>query len=86
MPVSLVYRKGFVQDGNAPLLLYGYGSYGIHKSFFSMSVLSLLDRGFVYAMAHTRGGSDMGVTGMKTGSSLKRRILLPTLTTVLNFL
>ncbi len=74
IPVSLVYRKGFVQDGNAPLLLYGYGSYGNSTNpSFSLSVLSLLDRGFVYAMAHTRGGSDMGRYWYEDGKLLKKK-------------
>ena len=61
VPVSLVYRKGTALDGSAPLLLYGYGSYG-HSidPTFSSARLSLLDRGFVYAIAHIRGGEEMG--------------------------
>ncbi len=74
IPVSLVYRKGFIQDGNAPLLLYGYGSYGNSTNpSFSLSVLSLLDRGFVYAMAHTRGGSDMGRYWYEEGKLLNKK-------------
>ncbi|MFN2380566.1 MAG: S9 family peptidase, partial [Bacteroidales bacterium] len=58
VPVSMVYRKGFEKDGTAPLLLYAYGSYGSSTDpSFNSSVLSLLDRGFVYALAHIRGGS-----------------------------
>ena len=61
VPVSLVYRKGFNRDGRAPLLQYGYGSYGYSMDpTFSISRLSLLDRGFVYAIAHVRGGQEMG--------------------------
>lgn len=61
VPVSLVYRQGFARDGRAPLLQYGYGSYGIPMDpAFSVSRLSLLDRGFVYAIAHVRGGQEMG--------------------------
>lgn len=61
VPVSLVYRMGFNRDGHAPLLQYGYGSYGISMDpAFSISRLSLLDRGFVYAIAHVRGGQEMG--------------------------
>jgi oligopeptidase B len=61
VPVSLVYRKGFVQDGTAPLLLYAYGSYGYSTDpSFRSSIISLLDRGFAYAIAHIRGGSEMG--------------------------
>jgi oligopeptidase B len=61
VPVSLVYRNGFVRNGKAPLLQYGYGSYGLSMDpAFSVSLLSLLDRGFVYAIAHIRGGQEMG--------------------------
>jgi oligopeptidase B len=61
VPVSIVYRKGVVLDGSNPLLLYAYGSYGASMDpGFSSTRLSLLDRGFVYAMAHIRGGSEMG--------------------------
>jgi len=60
-PISLVYRKNTPIDGTAPLLTYGYGSYGISRdAFFSSSVISLLDRGFVYAILHVRGGQEMG--------------------------
>jgi oligopeptidase B len=61
VPVSLLHRRGFVRDGSAPLLLYGYGSYGMAMpASFSTSRLSLVDRGFVYAIAHIRGGTDKG--------------------------
>ncbi|MGR7995437.1 S9 family peptidase [Xanthobacter sp. ZOL 2024] len=61
VPVSLLYRKGTVLDGSAPLLLYGYGAYGITiPASFSTSRLSLVDRGFIYAIAHIRGGTDKG--------------------------
>ncbi|HEX9760382.1 MAG TPA: S9 family peptidase, partial [Candidatus Acidoferrales bacterium] len=61
IPISIVYRKTTKRDGAAPLLLYGYGSYGISMSAtFSSSVLSLLDRGMIYAIAHIRGGGEMG--------------------------
>ncbi len=61
VPLALVYRKGLEKDGNNPLLLYGYGSYGSSTEPTFRSVrLSLLDRGFVYAIAHIRGGSEMG--------------------------
>jgi oligopeptidase B len=61
VPVSLVFRKGLRQDGSAPLHLYGYGAYGSTVSAqFSPNRLSLLDRGFVAAMAHVRGGGEMG--------------------------
>ena len=61
VPVSILHRRDFVRDGNAPLLLYGYGSYGMAMpASFSANRLSLVDRGFVYAIAHIRGGSDKG--------------------------
>jgi oligopeptidase B len=61
IPVSLVYRKGLKRDGGAPLWLDGYGAYGItNDPWFSVSRISLLDRGWVYALAHVRGGGEMG--------------------------
>jgi oligopeptidase B len=61
VPVSIVYRKGTERNGKNPLLLYAYGSYGYSMDAgFSVGRLSMLDRGFVYAMAHIRGGSEMG--------------------------
>ncbi|MGY4517359.1 S9 family peptidase [Lysobacter sp. HA18] len=61
IPVSIVYRKGFRKDGTAALLQYGYGSYGMSMDpGFNMPVVSLLDRGMVYAIAHIRGGEEMG--------------------------
>lgn len=61
IPISLVRRKNTMRDGNAPLLLYGYGSYGMSMPVvFSSNRLSLLDRGFVYAVAHIRGGGELG--------------------------
>lgn len=61
IPISIVYRKGFQKNGNAPLLLNAYGSYGIsYDPVFSSNALSLLDRGFVLAIAHIRGGKEKG--------------------------
>ncbi len=61
VPVSIVYRKDMFRPGSNPLLIYGYGSYGYSTDpSFSSTRLSLLDRGFVYAIAHVRGGSEMG--------------------------
>src|SRR6185437_11034735 len=61
VPVSILHRKDFAREGKAPLLLYGYGSYGhAIPASFSTNRLSLVDRGFVYAIAHIRGGSDKG--------------------------
>ena len=61
VPVSILHRKDLRRDGSAPLLLYGYGSYGMAMpASFSANRLSLVDRGFVYAIAHIRGGTDKG--------------------------
>jgi len=61
VPVTLLYRKGFRRDGTAPCLLYAYGSYGISSNVtFSSNRFSLVDRGVVYALAHIRGGGDLG--------------------------
>jgi len=74
VPVSIVYKKGFVKDGKAPLLLYAYGSYGIStEPGFRSAILSLLDRGFVYGLAHIRGGSEMGRFWYENGKLLKKR-------------
>jgi len=74
IPISLVYKNGFVRDGQAPLLLYGYGSYGISiDPTFSSDLLSLIDRGFVYAIAHIRGGMDMGKPWHEDGRLLKKK-------------
>ena len=61
VPVSILHRRDLERDSSAPLLLYGYGSYGMAMpASFSANRLSLVDRGFVYAIAHVRGGSDKG--------------------------
>ncbi|WP_460923834.1 S9 family peptidase [Pontibacter brevis] len=74
IPVSLVYRKGLQLDGNNPILLYAYGSYGISTNpSFSSVRLSLLDRGFVYAIAHIRGGQEMGRQWYENGKLLKKK-------------
>ncbi len=74
VPVSLVYHIGTRRDGRAPLLQYGYGSYGhaIDPTFTS-SIISLLDRGFVYAIAHIRGGEEMGRAWYEDGKKLKKQ-------------
>ncbi len=73
VPVSLVYKKGVQLDGKAPLLLYAYGSYGYSiDAQFSSIRLSLLDRGFIYAIAHIRGGEDMGRHWYEDGKLLKK--------------
>ena len=74
VPVSIVYRKGFKKDGNQPLLLYGYGSYGMSMdAYFSSQRLSLLDRGFAFAIAHIRGGQEMGRDWYENGKLLKKK-------------
>ncbi|MGQ9621220.1 MAG: S9 family peptidase [Bacteroidales bacterium] len=74
VPVSLVYRKGFVKNGKAPLLLYAYGSYGNSTDpSFRSNIISLLDRGFVFAIAHVRGGSEMGRQWYEDGKLLKKK-------------
>ena len=61
MPISLLYRRDLELDGSAPLLIYGYGAYGhAMDAGFSTNRLSLVDRGFVYAIAHVRGGTEKG--------------------------
>ena len=61
IPISVITRKDYVQDGSRPFVLYGYGSYGMPTNpGFNANLFSLLDRGFGYAMAHIRGGSDLG--------------------------
>ena len=74
VPVSLVYRKGIVKNGKNPLLQYGYGSYGdtVYPEF-DADVLSLLDRGFIYAIAHIRGGSELGRNWYYGGRQLKKK-------------
>jgi oligopeptidase B len=73
VPVSLLYRKDLALDGSAPLLLYGYGAYGIAiPAGFSTNALSLVDRGFVYAIAHVRGGKDKGYRWYKDGKREKK--------------
>lgn len=68
VPVSLLYRKDTPLDGSAPAYLYGYGSYGMTvPASFSTNVLSLVDRGFVYAIAHIRGGKDKGYAWYEDG-------------------
>jgi oligopeptidase B len=73
IPISLVYHKNTVLDGTAPLLQYGYGSYGITiDATFSSARLSLLDRGFVYAIAHIRGGQELGRQWYENGKLLQK--------------
>ncbi len=73
IPVSLVYRDGLKRDGTAPLLQYAYGAYGLSTDpSFSSARLSLLDRGFVYAIAHVRGGQEMGRAWYDLGRKLNK--------------
>jgi oligopeptidase B len=74
VPVAVVYRKGYRKDGTAPLLQYGYGSYGLSSDpGFSSALLSLLDRGFVYAIAQVRGGQELGRRWYDSGRLLAKR-------------
>lgn len=73
VPVSLLYKKDFKRDGTAPLYQYAYGSYGNSMDpFFRSAVLSLVDRGFVFAIAHIRGGQEMGRHWYEDGKLLKK--------------
>jgi oligopeptidase B len=71
--MSMVYRKGVKKDGSAPLLLYGYGSYGYSiPPTFSSTRLSLLDRGVIFVIGHIRGGSEMGEEWRQDGRMMKK--------------
>ena len=73
VPISLLYRKDTVLDGSAPCLLYGYGAYGITiPAAFGVTRLSLVDRGFIYAIAHVRGGKDKGYRWYADGRREKK--------------
>jgi oligopeptidase B len=74
IPMSMVYRKGVELNGKNPFLLYAYGSYGMTmEPYFSTTCLSLLDRGFIYSIAHIRGGEDMGRMWYEDGKLLKKK-------------
>jgi oligopeptidase B len=74
IPVSLVYRKGLARDGSAPLVQYAYGAYGLSTDpNFSSARLSLIDRGFIYAIAHVRGGQEMGRPWYDDGRKLHKK-------------
>lgn len=74
IPISIVYKKEIQLNGNNPLLLYGYGSYGISiDPYFSSVRLSLLDRGFVFAIAHIRGGQELGRQWYEDGKLMKKK-------------
>ena len=73
IPISIIYRKGIERDGSNPLLIYGYGSYGSTiDPYFSTVRLSLLDRGFIFAIAHVRGGEYLGRQWYEDGKLLKK--------------
>lgn len=73
VPVSLLYRKGTPRDGSAPLYLYGYGAYGATMDpYFRTTILSMVDRGFVYAIAHIRGGAELGYHWYESGKLRNR--------------
>ncbi len=74
VPISIVYHRDTKIDGSAPCLLYGYGSYGITiPASFNTNCLSLADRGFIYAIAHIRGGKDKGYDWYENGKRLKKK-------------
>ncbi len=74
VPISVVYKKGLERDGTNPCYLYGYGSYGYPMDpYFSSVRISLLDRGFVFAMGHIRGGSELGRQWYNDGKFLKKK-------------
>lgn len=74
VPISIVYKKGYVKNGKAPLLLYAYGSYGASMDAgFNGTRLSLLNRGFAFAIAHIRGGQEMGRQWYEDGKLMKKK-------------
>lgn len=74
IPISMIYKKGIKPNGENPFLLYAYGSYGMNiDPYFSSTRLSLLDRGFIYAIAHIRGGEDLGRKWYEDGKLLKKK-------------
>jgi oligopeptidase B len=74
LPISIVYKKEFKKNGEAPLLLYGYGAYGISTDpYFSSIRLSLLNRGFAFAIAHIRGGQELGRYWYEDGKMKKKK-------------
>lgn len=74
IPISLAYKKGLKRDGKNPALMYGYGAYGSpSEAHFNSNILSILERGFVFAIAHVRGGSEMGRDWYEEGRLLKKK-------------
>lgn len=85
IPISIVYKQGTQKDGKNPLFITGYGSYGYsYPVMFSSTRLTLLDRGMVYAIAHIRGGEEMGRKWYEDGKFLQKKIPLQILSLVLN--
>ncbi len=73
VPISLLYKEGTLRDGSAPLYLYGYGAYGATMDpYFRTTILSMVNRGFVYAIAHIRGGSELGYHWYENGKLRNR--------------
>ncbi len=73
-PITVLMLKGAKLDGSAPLFLYGYGSYGISlDADFSIRRFSLVDRGWIYAIAHVRGGAEMGFGWFQDGRRFKKK-------------
>ncbi|MEQ9115699.1 MAG: prolyl oligopeptidase family serine peptidase, partial [Rickettsiales bacterium] len=87
IPVSLIYKKSlFHSNGKNPLLLYGYGSYGISiPATFNTNILSLLDRGFVFAIAHVRGGDDLGFEWYESAKFLNKKRTFDDFSDILKF-
>lgn len=74
VPLSIVYRKGLKLDRKAPLLLYGYGAYGLgEEAIFDSNLISLLDRGVIYAIAHVRGGNELGRQWYENGKLMNKK-------------
>ena len=74
VPISIVYKKGMKKNGNNPMILSGYGAYGISSDpYFTSTRLSLLNRGFIYGTAHIRGGGEMGQQWYEDGKFLKKK-------------
>jgi oligopeptidase B len=73
VPISVIYRKDTPRDGTAPLLVYGYGAYGISmEPWFSSTAISVVDRGWIYAVAHVRGGQELGRAWYEDGKLMKK--------------
>jgi oligopeptidase B len=74
VPISIVYKKGFDKNGKSPVLMYGYGAIGFSLDpTFNSNIISLLDRGFAYAMVHIRGGEDLGRKWYEDGKMMKKK-------------